>query len=32
MNGAIDLTSEEGYGTEFYLEFPLESQEGRTKI
>ena len=24
MNGSIDVISEEGYGTEFYLEFPLE--------
>lgn len=32
MNGTINLTSEEGYGTEFYLEFPLESQEGSSKI
>jgi len=32
MDGSINLTSEEGYGTEFYLQFPLESQEGRSKI
>lgn len=32
MNGTINLTSQEGYGTEFYLEFPLESQEGSRTI
>lgn len=32
MNGTINLASEEGYGTEFYLEFPLESQEGSSKV
>ncbi len=32
MNGTINLTSEEGYGTEFYLEFPLESLEGSSGI
>lgn len=32
MDGTINLTSEEGYGTEFYLQFPLESLEGKSKI
>jgi polar amino acid transport system substrate-binding protein len=32
MNGTINLSSEEGYGTEFYLEFPLEILEGSSKI
>lgn len=32
MSGTINLTSEEGYGTEFNLEFPLESQEGSSKV